>query len=121
MEIELDALTVTITRVLTAGLIAPVAGALCWAAVERSRLSPRLRSALIFGTALATGILSFVLAWASVKLSLLAGLSLGIVGVVLISYSDASIPRALRILSGIVLAAGGFGWCVWLIYAIFSR
>ena len=120
LEVKVDAVTFIIARVLTAGTMALVGGVLAATAADKLKLVGRLRLPLIYALAIGVGVASFLLGWASVKISIVIGIVIAAAGVALAFDRDAPKMRAAKIGGGVALLAAGTGWVGWNLYLMFG-
>ena len=119
ISVGVDAVTFNIARVLTSALIAGVIGVFVSMAGEKYKIPNRPLWFLVAAAVLGAALGAFFAGWASLKVSLLAGICMALGGGVLAFQNGGAYKRAASLAGGIALVAAGLAWLAWNLYLMF--
>jgi|SRR4026207_1145377 len=118
ISVGVDAVTLNIARVVTSAAIAGVVGGCAFMAGEKYRIPNGPLWFLVAVAVVVAGLGAFFAGWASIKLSLLAGICMALGGGALALYGFTD-KRAASLGGGIALLAAGTAWLAWILYLMF--
>ncbi len=117
--VDVDPVTFNIARVLTSGVMGGIAGFAVLLAGEKFKVSKGAMRPLVAIAALAAGIGSFWAEWASIKLSLVIGIGMVIVGASQAFEKGSPKNGVGRVAGALALFVTGATWLGWNSYLMF--
>ena len=117
--VDVDPVTFNITRVLTSAVMGGIDGFVVLLAGEKFKVSKGVMRLLVAIAALAAGFGSFWAGWASIRISLVIGIGMMIVGASL-AFEKGSAKKGIGQVAGaLALLVTGTSWLGWNSYLMF--